>query len=203
VHTLHTTVVGLTNEDVDPAIKTAVQKMMMHDVDIFGIGEDAYHKTVRPEGEVRIAQRGTTRTPGTPSFEDVHVGDELPAHHTRLSRGDLVNYAGVAGDANPIHWDESIAKLAGLPDVIAHGMLTMGLGSGFASAWSGDPGAVTRYAVRLSQPAIVSAAEGADIEFSGRIKSLDPATRSGVVVLAAKSGGRKIFGMATLNVRFR
>jgi acyl dehydratase len=114
-----------------------------------------------------------------------------------------VNYAGVAGDANPIHWDEDIAKLAGLPDVIAHGMLTMGLGAGFASAWSGDPGAVTRYTVRLSQPAIVSAAEGADIEFSGRIKSLDPATRSGVVIVAAKSGGQKIFGMATLNIRFR
>ncbi|OMC17358.1 MULTISPECIES: fused (3R)-hydroxyacyl-ACP dehydratase subunits HadA/HadB [unclassified Mycobacterium] len=203
VHTLHTTVVGLTNEDVNPAIKTAVQKMMMHDVDIFGIGEEDYQKTVRPEGEVRIAEGSTTRTPGTPSFEDVQVGDELPAHHARLSRGDLVNYAGVAGDANPIHWDESIAKLAGLPDVIAHGMLTMGLGSGFASAWSGDPGAVTRYAVRLSQPAVVSAAEGADIEFSGRVKSLDPATRSGVVIVAAKSGGQKIFGMATMNVRFR
>jgi acyl dehydratase len=114
-----------------------------------------------------------------------------------------VNYSGVAGDANPIHWDEDIAKAAGLPDVIAHGMLTMGLGAGFASAWSGDPGAVTRYAVRLSQPAIVSGAEGADIEFSGRIKSLDPATRTGVVLVGAKSGGRKIFGLARLNVRFR
>ncbi|OBI14699.1 (R)-hydratase [Mycobacterium sp. E2327] len=205
VHTLHTTVVGITAEDVDPAIKLAVPKIMMHDVDIVAIGEGGagYQKTVRPEGEVRVAQAGATRTPGTPSFEDVKVGDELPTHHTRLSRGDLVNYAGVAGDANPIHWDEGIAKLAGLPDVIAHGMLTMGLGAGFASAWTGDPGAVTRYAVRLSQPAVVSAAEGADIEFTGRIKSLDPETRSGVVVVAAKSGGQKIFGMATLNVRFR
>ena len=154
VHTLHTTVVGFTAEDVDPAIKAAVQKVMMHDVDHARIGESesAYQKTVRPEGEIRIAEGGTTRTPGTPSFDDVKVGDELPVHHARLSRGDLVNYAGVAGDANPIHWDEDIAKLAGLPDVIAHGMLTMGLGAGFASAWSGDPGAVTRYAVRLSQP---------------------------------------------------
>jgi acyl dehydratase len=143
------------------------------------------------------------RTPGTPSFDDLTVGDELLVRHTRLTRGDLVNYAGVAGDANPIHWDEGIAKLAGLPDVIAHGMLTMGLGAGFASAWSGDPGAVTRYAVRLSAPAIVSASEGADIEFSGRIKSLDAATRTGVVIVAAKSDGRKIFGLATLNVRFR
>jgi acyl dehydratase len=205
VHTLHTTVVGVTAEDVDPAIKAAVQNAMMHDVDFSGIGtiDAAYEKEVRPDGEVRIADGGATRTPGTPSFDDVKVGDELPTHHTRLSRGDLVNYAGVAGDANPIHWDEDIAKLAGLPDVIAHGMLTMGLGAGFHSAWSGDPGAVTRYAVRLSAPAIVSAKEGADIEFSGRIKSLDPETRSGVVVVAAKSAGKKIFGLATMNVRFR
>jgi acyl dehydratase len=205
VHTLHTTVVGVTAEDINPAIKTAVQNAMMHDVDFSGIGSlDAdYQKTVRPEGEVRFSEEGTTRTPGTPSFDELKVGDELPVHHTRLSRGDLVNYAGVAGDANPIHWDEDIAKLAGLPDVIAHGMLTMGLGAGFASAWSGDPGAVTRYAVRLSAPAIVSATEGADIEYSGRIKSLDPVTRTGVVIVAAKSGGRKIFGLATLNVRLR
>ena len=205
VHTLHTTVVGVTAEDINPAVKAAVQRAMMHDVDIMAVGEssEAYHKTTRPAGEVRIAEGSMTRTPGTPSFDDVKVGDEIPAHHTRLSRGDLVNYAGVAGDANPIHWDEDIAKLAGLPDVIAHGMLTMGLGAGFVSAWSGDPGAVTRYAVRLSQPAIVSATEGCDVEFSGRIKSLDPATRSGVVLVGAKSGGRKIFGLATLDVRFR
>lgn len=203
VHTLHTTVVGITADDVDPAIKTAVQNAMMHDVDLFGVGESEYQKAVRPEGEIRISDGGSTRTPGTPSFDDVKVGDELPVRHNRLSRGDLVNYAGVAGDANPIHWDEDIAKLAGLPDVIAHGMLTMGVGAGFASAWSGDPGAVTRYAVRLSSPAIVSAAEGADIEFSGRIKSLDPETRSGVVIVAAKSAGKKIFGLATMNMRFR
>ncbi|QRY52693.1 fused (3R)-hydroxyacyl-ACP dehydratase subunits HadA/HadB [Mycolicibacterium septicum] len=201
VHTLHTTVVGVTAEDLNPEIKTAVQRAMMHDVDIFGVGDDEYEKTVRPEGEIRIAE-STTRTPGTPSFDDLKVGDEIGVHHTRLSRGDLVNYAGVAGDANPIHWDEDIAKLAGLPDVIAHGMLTMGLGAGFVSTWSGDPGAVTRYAVRLSQPAIVSAKEGADIEFSGKIKSLDPETRTGVVIVAAKADGKKIFGLATMNIRF-
>jgi len=205
VHTLHTTVVGVTAEDLDPAIKTAVHNAMMHDVNILAVGKSdaAYEKTVRPEGKVRISEGSASRTPRTPFFDDVKVGDELPVHHTRLSRGDLVNYAGVAGDANPIHWDEDIAKLAGLPDVIAHGMLTMGLGAGFASAWSGDPGAVTRFAVRLSAPAIVSATGGADIEFGGRIKSLDPASRTGVVIVSAKSGGRKIFGLATLDVRFR
>ena len=201
VHTLHTTVVGVTAEDINPEVKVAVQKAMMHDVDIMGIGERPYGKTVRPAGEVRIAE-DTGRTLGTVSFDALKVGDELGVHHTRLSRGDLVNYAGVAGDANPIHWDEAIAKLAGLPDVIAHGMLTMGLGAGFVSTWSGDPGAVTRYAVRLSAPAIVSASEGADIEFSGKVKSLDSETRTGVVLVSAKSDGRKIFGLATLDIRF-
>jgi len=203
VHTMHTTVVGLTAEDVDAGVKDAAQKVTMHDVNILDVGQAAYEKAVRPDGDLRIADAGTTRTPGSPSFDDLKVGDQLPVHHTRLSRGDLVNYAGVAGDANPIHWDERLAKLAGMPDVIAHGMLTMGLGAGFHSGWSGDPAAVTRYTVRLSAPAIVSATEGADIEFSGRIKSLDPETRSGVVIVAAKAGGQKIFGMATMNVRFR
>jgi acyl dehydratase len=204
VHTLHTTVVGITAEDVDPAVRGTAQKVMMHDVNLAGIdySDEDYEKTVRPAGEVRMADGGD-RTPGTPSFDDLKVGDELPVHHARLSRGDLVNYAGVACDANPLHWDENLAKMAGQPDVIAHGMLTMGLGASFASAWSGDPGAVTRYAIRLSQPVVVSAAEGADIEYSGRIKSLDPDTRSGVVLVGAKSAGRKIFGLATLNMRFR
>ena len=202
VHTLHTTVVGVTSEDINPAVKAAVSKMMMHDMDIMAVGEGEYTKTVRPEGRIRIAD-DSSRTPGTANFDELTVGDELGVRHTRLSRGDLVNYAGVAGDANPIHWDEDIAKLAGLPDVIAHGMLTMGLGAGFVSAWTGDPGAVTRYAVRLSAPSVVPAKEGADIEFSGKVKSLDPETRTGVVLVAAKSDGKKIFGLATLDVRFR
>ncbi|MGA9375401.1 MAG: fused (3R)-hydroxyacyl-ACP dehydratase subunits HadA/HadB [Mycobacterium sp.] len=203
VHTLHTTVVGVTAEDVDPAIRPAVAGVMMHGINMLGAEDTGpYHKSVRPEVETRIADAGKTRAPASPSFEDMWVGYELPVHHTRLSRGDLVNYSGVSGDANPLHWDEEIAKLAGQPDVIAHGMLTMGLGAGFGSDWSGDPGAVTRYAVRLSQPAVVPAGGGTDIEFSGRIKSLDPETRSGIVIVGAKSGGRKIFGLATLNVRF-
>ncbi|MDH6194375.1 acyl dehydratase [Mycobacterium frederiksbergense] len=204
VHTMHTTVVGVTADEVDPAITAAVQKVMVHDVDILSVEDAAndYVKTVRPAGEQRISDGGQTRVPGSLKFDDLSVGDQLPVHHTKLSRGDLVNYAGVAGDANPIHWDESIAKLAGLPDVIAHGMLTLGLGAGFVSSWSGDPGAVSKYSVRLSAPAVVPADGRGDIEYSGRIKSLDPDTRSGVVIVGAKSAGKKIFGMATMDIRF-
>ena len=79
-----------------------------------------------------------------------------------------------------------MAKLAGLPDVIAHGMLTMGLGAGFFSSWSGDPGAALRFAVRLSSPAIVPAKEGADVEFSGKVKSLNE-TRDVVSSSSARS----------------
>lgn len=204
VHTLHTTVVGVGSDDVDPAIRPAVAGVMMHGINMLGAEDtgEGYRKTERPEGAQRIAEIGGGRTPTSPSFDGLSVGDELPVHHTRLSRGDLVNYAGVAGDANPLHWNDNVAKLAGQEDVLAHGMLTMGLGASFGTSWTGDPGSVTRYAVRLSQPATVPADGGADIEYSGRIKSLDAETRSGVVIVGAKSQGRKIFGLATLNVRF-
>ena len=113
------------------------------------------------------------------------------------------NHVGQAGEFRDGLVPVDRVRIAGLPDVIAHGMLTMGLGAGFVSAWSGDPGAVSRYAVRLSAPSVVPAKEGADIEFSGKVKSLDPESRTGVVLVAAKSDGKKIFGLATLDIRFR
>ena len=61
---------------------------------------------------------------------------------------------------------------------------------------------VTGRAMELGRALLQHWAEGGAIEFSGRIKSLDPETRSGVVIIVAKSAGRKIFGLATMNVRF-
>ncbi|GAD86192.1 fused (3R)-hydroxyacyl-ACP dehydratase subunits HadA/HadB [Nocardia asteroides] len=207
VHIMHTTVVGITGEGVDPEITRAVENVMLHGVKVFGNGDAAQEggeTPLRPEGEIRLSAAGAARVPSTTlSFDELTVGAELPIREARLSRGDLVNYAGVSGDNNPIHWDESIAKMAGLPDVIAHGMLTMGLGAGFVSTWSGDPGAVTRYGVRLSSTTIVDRAAGGEIEFAGRVKSVDPETRSAVIAIVAKSGGRKIFGLATATLRFR
>ncbi|WP_216914164.1 fused (3R)-hydroxyacyl-ACP dehydratase subunits HadA/HadB [Nocardia noduli] len=212
VHIMHTTVVGIAGEGVDPEITHAVENIMVHGVNILGRGRTAEEIAAiraqptprRPEGELTLSLEGAARIPCTAaSFDDLSVGDELPIRNARISRGDLVNYSGVSGDGNPIHWDDRVARLAGLPDVIAHGMLTMGLGAGFVSTWSGDPGAVTRYGVRLSNFALVDAKEGGEIEYTGRVKSLDPATRSAVVNIVAKSGGRKIFGLATTNMQFR
>src|SRR6202789_3556593 len=130
-------------------------------------------------------------------FDSVKVGDQLPEKIYPLTRQDLVNYAGVSGDLNPIHWDDEIAKVVGLDTAIAHGMLTMGLGGGSLSSWIGDPGAVTEYNVRFT--AVVPGpndGKGAEIVFTGRVKSLDPDSKSVTIAIAATAGGKKIFGRA-------
>ena len=61
-----------------------------------------------------------------PHFADILVGAELPPLVLRpLTRHTLALYCGASGDHNPIHVDIDFAKAAGLPDVIAHGMLSM------------------------------------------------------------------------------
>ncbi|MFZ2175006.1 MAG: (3R)-hydroxyacyl-ACP dehydratase subunit HadB [Rhodococcus sp. (in: high G+C Gram-positive bacteria)] len=134
-------------------------------------------------------------------FEDVSVGEELPERIVKLTRGDLVNYAGVSGDPNPIHWSDEVVKLAGLDNVIAHGMLTMGLGGGFVTSWLGDPGAVTEYNVRFTSSVYVPEDTAAQVEYTGKVKSLDEESKTAVVAIVARSEGRKIFGRATATVR--
>jgi len=59
-------------------------------------------------------------------LDAVKVGDEAPVRTHKLTRSDLVKYAGASGDFNPMHTDEVAAKAAGLPSVFGHGMFTMG-----------------------------------------------------------------------------
>lgn len=66
-----------------------------------------------------------------------------------LSITDIVRYAGASGDFNPLHHDPEFAKAAGLPSVMAHGMLSAGLLGSFVSAWFG-PGTVRRFKVRFT-----------------------------------------------------
>lgn len=82
-------------------------------------------------------------------------GTVLPEREYRITRTDLVRYAGASGDFNPIHWSDRIAKDAGLPTVIGHGMLTMALAARLLTEWAGDPGAVVEYGVRFSRPVVV------------------------------------------------
>lgn len=59
-------------------------------------------------------------------FTPVEVGDVLPAFTTEpVSRWNLALYMGASADHNPIHVDIDFARQAGMPDVFAHGMLSM------------------------------------------------------------------------------
>ncbi|PQE01872.1 (3R)-hydroxyacyl-ACP dehydratase subunit HadB [Mycolicibacterium parafortuitum] len=130
-------------------------------------------------------------------FSSVKVGDKLPEKVIPLTRADLVNYAGVSGDLNPIHWDDEIAKQVGLDTAIAHGMLTMGVGGGYITSWVGDPAAVKEYNVRFTAVVPVpNDGTGAEIVFNGRVKSVDPESKDVTIALTATSGGKKIFGRA-------
>ena len=101
---------------------------------------------------------------------EVAKGDELPPLEVTLTRQDLVRYAGASGDFNPIHWNERFAAEVGLPDVIAHGMLTMALAGRLVTEWTGDPGAVRHYGVRFTRPVVVpDDGTGALVEISGKI----------------------------------
>jgi acyl dehydratase len=90
-----------------------------------------------------------------PTYEGVAVGDHLPPATFPIERVDLVRYAGASRDFNPIHWSDRAARDAGLPDVIAHGMLTMAKSVNGVVAWAGDPAAVEEYGVRFVRPVIV------------------------------------------------
>jgi acyl dehydratase len=83
------------------------------------------------------------------------VSEKLPQRQYQVMRADLIRYAGASGDVNPIHWSDRVASAAGLPGVIAHGMLTMALAGRLLTEWTGDPGAVVEYSVRFARPVVV------------------------------------------------
>src|SRR5918998_1323511 len=97
------------------------------------------------------------------SWDDLEAGTQLPEQTFALARVDLVRYAGASGDFNVIHWNERVARSVGLPDVIAHGMLTMAEAARVVTDWAGDPGAVLDYRVRFSAPVVVPDEGGAQL----------------------------------------
>jgi len=71
-----------------------------------------------------------------------------------LTRADLVRYAGASGDFNPIHWSDRVAGGVGLPGVIAHGMLTLGLVGAAVAAWT-DGAEVVELGAKFTAPVVV------------------------------------------------
>ncbi len=124
-----------------------------------------------------------------PRFDEVAVGDTLPGATYPVTRLDLVRYCGASGDFNTIHWNERIAREVGLPDVIAHGMLTMATAVRVVSDWCGDPGAVVRYGVRFTKPVPVPDVDGAVLTVSAVVAERDEAARTVRVDLTATIPG--------------
>jgi len=91
------------------------------------------------------------------------VGDVVADHTYSLTRDSLVRYAGASGDFNPIHYSDDVARAVGLPGVLAHGMLTMGVAVQPVVDWLGDRGAITEYGVRFTRPVPVDPLEGASV----------------------------------------
>jgi acyl dehydratase len=83
-------------------------------------------------------------------YGDVNVGDAAPAIDHKLTRTDLVMYAGASGDFNPMHHDEVAAQAAGLPSVFGHGMFTAGLLATAVTNYVGV-GNLTSYRVRFTK----------------------------------------------------
>jgi acyl dehydratase len=136
-----------------------------------------------------------------PALADVEVGTELLAREFVLQRPNLVQYAGASGDFNPIHWNERIATSVGLPNVIAHGMLTMATAGRVVTDWVGDPGRVLEYGVRFSAPVVVpDDDQGATLTVSGTVEEKnDDGTL--VVGLTATVDGNKVLMGAKAVVR--
>ena len=135
------------------------------------------------------------------TWADVEVGTELPAKSFPIDRLRLVMYAGASGDFNVIHWNERVARSVGLPDVIAHGMLTMAEAVRVVTDWVGDPGAVVEYGVRFTRPVVVpDDGVGASVDVTGTVaeKLDDHLVR---VDLTALSKDEKVLGQARALVR--
>ncbi|WP_434741744.1 MaoC family dehydratase [Micromonospora sp. SH-82] len=128
---------------------------------------------------------------------------ELPVRTYRVTRADLVRYAGASGDFNPIHWNDRVATTVGLPGVIAHGMFTMALVGRAVAEWAGAPDAVVEYGVRFARPVVVpDDEEGTEIEVSAKVREV---TETGLTRLdvTAVCRGEKVLSQARATVRVR
>ena len=127
-------------------------------------------------------------------------GEALAPQTFRVTRADLIRYAGASGDFNPIHWSDRVATGVGLPGVIAHGMLTMALAGRAVTRWAGAPDAVLDFGVRFTRPVTVPDDDtGTEVVISGVVKEVSDGRA--VLDLTATCQGQKVLGQARATVR--
>ena len=123
-------------------------------------------------------------------FENVTVGQPLPSLTTHVTVEQIRQYAEASGDRNPIHLDDTFARSAGLPGVIAHGMLTMAFANQMVTDWLGDRSLLKRLQGRFAGMVL----PGDDVTVSGSVASKDDATRRAVInLVVTNQRGEKVF----------
>lgn len=133
--------------------------------------------------------------------DSINVGDVVAEREFHLTRDALVRYAGASGDFNPIHYRDDIAQSVGLPGVLAHGMLTMGVAAQPVIDWLGDRGNVLDYQVRFTRPVLVDAADGAIVRVSAKVAVLDE--DGARIDLAVTVADETVLGKAQLRVSLK
>ncbi|MGH3870234.1 MAG: MaoC/PaaZ C-terminal domain-containing protein [Pseudonocardiaceae bacterium] len=131
---------------------------------------------------------------------DIEPGTALPSRSFPVRRVDLVRYAGASGDFSVIHWSERSATSVGLPDVIAHGMLTMALALRVMTDWAGDPGAVVDYSVRFCKPVVVPDDGGVTLDVGGTVVER-LSDHQVCVELVVRCGGNRVLAASRAIVR--
>ncbi|CAN2218122.1 MaoC Acyl dehydratase [Candidatus Nanopelagicaceae bacterium] len=129
----------------------------------------------------------------------IEVGTVLEEKVFYFDRALLKQYADASGDQNPIHQNEEFAISVGLPNVIAHGMLTMALVGKYVSDFAGGSANVLEYGARFTKPVIVPAGEKVDLTVSATVAEVSDGKVS--LTLSATSAGVKVLGMAKAVVR--
>ena len=118
-----------------------------------------------------------------PAFDEVQVGDQIPAASQTIDQAQLIVYAGASGDFNPLHWSQEFAsQVSPTGGIIAHGMYNMGLVSRAVTAWAGAPENVLKLSANFRAPCPV----GSTVTFGGEVIEVDEAQRTATLAVWAE-----------------
>ena len=135
------------------------------------------------------------------NIASLEIGQEIGTSEFLLTRDSLVRYAGASGDFNSIHYRDDVAKAVGLPGVLAHGMLTMGVAVQVVVDWVGNAGAIVDYQVRFTKPVVVDPVEGAVLVVTGKVGEIDAENKVVRIDLDAVFEDNKVLGKAQARVQ--
>jgi acyl dehydratase len=67
------------------------------------------------------------------TFDEFNVGDEFFTASRTVTESDVVTFAGLSGDFNPIHMDKEFAEKTPIKGRLAHGMLVFSIATGLGN----------------------------------------------------------------------